>query len=124
MSPETTVDRRTFLKAAGGAAATASLAGCIGDGGDGGGDGDDGGDGGSGGTLVYARGDHPENYDPQQTTSGEVAKVTNQIFDQLIQFDPGSRAASGRARIPDSLYPSQDSAVRTFSVELFDICKR
>ncbi|PSP97978.1 ABC transporter substrate-binding protein [Halobacteriales archaeon QS_4_70_19] len=93
MSPETTVDRRTFLKAAGGAAATASLAGCIGDGGDGGGDGDDGGDGGSGGTLVYARGDHPENYDPQQTTSGEVAKVTNQIFDQLILFTPGSGGA-------------------------------
>ncbi|WP_425603030.1 ABC transporter substrate-binding protein [Halosolutus gelatinilyticus] len=43
-----------------------------------------------GGTLVYARGDHPENYDPQQTTSGEVAKVTNQIFDQLVKFEPGS----------------------------------
>ncbi|PSQ06343.1 ABC transporter substrate-binding protein [Halobacteriales archaeon QS_4_69_31] len=66
----------------------------TGDGGGGDGDGDgDGGDGdGSGlsGTLVYARGDHPENYDPQQTTSGEVAKVTNQIFDTLIQFTPGS----------------------------------
>jgi len=59
-----------------------------GDGGDGG-DGD-GGDGGMSGTLVYARGDHPENYDPQQTTSGEVAKVTNQIFDTLIQFRAGS----------------------------------
>jgi peptide/nickel transport system substrate-binding protein len=92
MPPEETVDRRTFLKAAGGAAATASLAGCIGDGGDG--SGGDGGDGGSGGgTLVYARGDHPENYDPQQTTSGEVAKVTNQIFDQLITFTPGSGGA-------------------------------
>jgi peptide/nickel transport system substrate-binding protein len=94
MSPEASIDRRTFLKAAGGAAATASLAGCTdtGDGGDGGGDGGDGG-GGGGGTLVYARGDHPENYDPQQTTSGEVAKVTNQIFDQLITFTPGSGGA-------------------------------
>jgi peptide/nickel transport system substrate-binding protein len=108
------VDRRTFLKTAGGAAAAATLAGCSGgdtsnggggssgdggggtetsggDGGDGGGG--DGGDGGSSdmsGTLVYARGDHPENYDPQQTTSGEVAKVTNQIFDQLVGFTPGS----------------------------------
>ena len=77
------VDRRDFLKAAGGAAATASVAGCTGNGGDDGG----------GGTLVYARGDHPENYDPQQTTSGEVAKVTNQIFDTLIQFEAGSGGA-------------------------------
>ena len=86
MHPERDVDRRTFLKAAGGAAATATLAGCTGSpGGGGGGEG--------GGTLVYARGDHPENYDPQQTTSGEVAKVTNQIFDQLILFTPGSGGA-------------------------------
>ena len=42
---------------------------------------------------MYARGDHPENYDPQQTTSGEVAKVTNQIFDQLILFTSGSGGA-------------------------------
>ena len=108
------VDRRTFLKTAGGAAAAVTLAGCSGDGGSG--DGGDGGDGGGGGdtatdtdsggdggggdggggggdmsgTLVYARGDHPTNYDPQQTTSGEVAKVTNQIFDQLVGFTPGS----------------------------------
>ena len=80
MSPDG-VDRRDFLKAAGGAAAAASIAGCT-----------DGG-GGSGGTLVYARGDHPENYDPQQTTSGEVSKVTNQIFDTLIQFEAGSGGA-------------------------------
>ena len=86
MPPERDVDRRTFLKAAGGAAATATLAGCTGaPGGGGGGEG--------GGTLVYARGDHPENYDPQQTTSGEVAKVTNQIFDQLILFTSGSGGA-------------------------------
>ncbi|WP_430503760.1 ABC transporter substrate-binding protein [Haloparvum sp. PAK95] len=77
------LNRRSFLKSAGGAAAAATMtatAGCIGGG--------DGGDG--GGSLVYARGDHPQNYDPQQTTSGEVAKVTNQIFDQLIKFEPGS----------------------------------
>ena len=54
------------------------------------GDGDGDGAGDVSGTLIYARGDHPENYDPQQTTSGEVAKVTNQIFDTLIQFAPGS----------------------------------
>ncbi|MWG34957.1 ABC transporter substrate-binding protein [Halomarina oriensis] len=102
---DTDTSRRTFLKAAGSTAAVASIAGCLG--GDGGGEGDDsngsgdgngstdggggggGGGGQSGGTLVYSRGDHPTNYDPQQTTSGEVAKVTNQIFNQLIQFVPG-----------------------------------
>jgi peptide/nickel transport system substrate-binding protein len=94
------VDRREFLQAAGGAAAAASIAGCPmggngnGDGTENGtdtGNGDGGGDG--GGTLVYARGDHPENYDPQQTTSGEVAKVTNQMFDTPIQFEAGSGGA-------------------------------
>ncbi|PSP95086.1 ABC transporter substrate-binding protein [Halobacteriales archaeon QS_4_62_28] len=111
MQSDDPLGRRDFLKTAGGAAVTVTLAGCAGDGGDGGGeqtgtdteadDGDGGGgemteeDGGDGGggqgqTLVYARGDHPENYDPQQTTSGEVAKVTNQLFDTLIQFAAGS----------------------------------
>jgi len=79
------MDRRDFLKTAGATAAaatTTATAGCISSL-----------TGGGGGSLVYARGDHPENYDPQQTTSGEVAKVTNQIFDQLIQFKPGSGGA-------------------------------
>ena len=75
------VSRRSFLKAAGTAAVAAtSTAGCTGIIGGGGG----------GGTLVYSRGDHPTNYDPQQTTSGEVAKVTNQVFDTTIDFKPGS----------------------------------
>jgi peptide/nickel transport system substrate-binding protein len=75
------VSRRSFLKAAGAATVAAtSTAGCTGLTGGGGG----------GGTLVYSRGDHPQNYDPQQTTSGEVAKVTNQVFDTLIDFKPGS----------------------------------
>ena len=99
------VNRREFLTAAGGAAATVTLAGCSG--GDtpteasteGEGSETDEGDGetegGSSGTLVYARGDHPQNYDPQQTTSGEVSKVTNQIFNQLIQFQPGSGGQLG-----------------------------
>jgi peptide/nickel transport system substrate-binding protein len=80
------MERRDFLKTAGATAAAASTtatAGCISSLTGGGG----------GGSLVYARGDHPENYDPQQTTSGEVAKVTNQIFDTVIQFQPGSGGA-------------------------------
>ncbi|MFC5365469.1 ABC transporter substrate-binding protein [Salinirubrum litoreum] len=106
MSQDDSVDRRRFLKAVGGATATAALAGCqqqdpgtetdTGTDTDGDmddtetetDDGDDSAD--VSGTLVYARGDHPTNYDPQQTTSGEVAKVTNQIFDQLVGFVPGS----------------------------------
>ncbi|WP_435197363.1 ABC transporter substrate-binding protein [Natronomonas sp. EA1] len=111
------VGRRRFLKTAGATVTAATaLAGCSSSddsgggggggnggsgGGSGGGGGDDGGDdGGSGGSLIYARGDHPQNYDPQQTTSGEVAKVTNQIFDTLIQFVPGSggRLTDGLAK--------------------------
>ncbi|WP_018256366.1 ABC transporter substrate-binding protein [Halomicrobium katesii] len=109
MQSDDPLGRRDFLRAAGAGAVTVTLAGCAGDDGDDetpteGGDeqmetdeaattaeGDDGGDDTAGDqTLVYARGDHPENYDPQQTTSGEVAKVTNQIFDTLIQFAAGS----------------------------------
>ncbi|MFB6072528.1 MAG: ABC transporter substrate-binding protein [Halobacterium sp.] len=76
------VSRRSFLKAAGTATVAAtSTAGCTGI---------IGGGGGGGGTLIYSRGDHPTNYDPQQTTSGEVAKVTNQVFDTCIDFKPGS----------------------------------
>ncbi|MHB9287643.1 ABC transporter substrate-binding protein [Halobacteriales archaeon Cl-PHB] len=71
----------SFPRAAGAATVAAtSTAGCMGIFGGGGG----------GGTLVYSRGDHPTNYDPQQTTSGEVAKVTNQVFDTPIDFKPGS----------------------------------
>jgi len=67
--------------------ATSSLTGCLGDDGDGGGGG-----GGDGGTLRYGRSAHSETLDPQNTTSGEVAKVTNQIYDGLIDFEPGGAA--------------------------------
>ena len=81
MSSDSQLDRRSFLQAAGGAAASAALVSTASA---------DASAAQQGGTLVYARGDHPENYDPQQTTSGEVAKVTNQIFDTLIAFEPGT----------------------------------
>jgi len=80
------VSRRSFLKAAGtatvAATATGSIAGCLGGGG--------GGDGGS--TLRYGRGSHSSTLDPQNTTSGEVAKVTNQAYETLIGFQPGEAA--------------------------------
>jgi peptide/nickel transport system substrate-binding protein len=101
--------RRSFLKNAGGAAvATASitsLAGCGGGGGNGtdastdteaddGGDSDteteaDDGGGGDTQTLRYGRGAHSSTLDPQNTTSGEVAKVTNQAYEGLLAFQPG-----------------------------------
>jgi peptide/nickel transport system substrate-binding protein len=110
MSSDTDADRRSFLKAAGGAAAAAAVAGCLGGGpgndsgggngsggngsggngsGGGGGNQSGGGGGGGGGTLVYARGSHSPTLDFQNTTSGEVAKVTEQIYDTLINFKPG-----------------------------------
>ncbi|WP_458189126.1 ABC transporter substrate-binding protein [Haladaptatus sp. NG-WS-4] len=84
-SRDKVTDRRNFLKAAGGAAAAATVAGCIG--GESGGDGD--GDGDGGGQLTYARGSNSKTLDFQNTTSGEDAKVTNQIYDTLIAFKPG-----------------------------------
>ncbi len=109
MATDDSLKRRSFLKAAGGATAAATLAGCTG----GGGEGDatttdatdetdttSGGEetdettteedaGSSGGTLTYARGSDSATLDFQNTTSGEVAKVTNQMYDSLIQFKPG-----------------------------------
>jgi peptide/nickel transport system substrate-binding protein len=82
------IDRRSFLKVAGGAAAaaTTATAGCVGGG------------GGSGGTLRYGRGADSSTLDPQATTSGEVAKVTNQIFDTLVTFKPeGASLTQGLA---------------------------
>ncbi|ELZ08529.1 family 5 extracellular solute-binding protein [Halovivax asiaticus JCM 14624] len=58
-----------------------SLAGCLSNNSDGDGSGD--------GTLRYGRSAHSGTLDPQNTTSGEVAKVTNQIYDGLLNFAPG-----------------------------------
>ncbi len=55
--------------------------------------GEDGNDnGGEGGTLTYGRGAASDTLDPQGSTSGEVAKVTNQVYDALIGFEPGGSA--------------------------------
>ncbi|RLM89819.1 ABC transporter substrate-binding protein [Halobellus sp. Atlit-38R] len=101
--------RREFLKRAGGATvATASittLAGCGGGNDDTETETDAGGDTGDGDTetegdtgdgegeettrLRYGRGAHSSTLDPQNTTSGEVAKVTNQAYDGLISFQVG-----------------------------------
>ncbi|WP_121744527.1 ABC transporter substrate-binding protein [Natronorubrum halophilum] len=78
------VSRRSFLKSAGSATVVAtaatSISGCLGDSGNG------------SGTLRYGRSSHSETLDPQGATSGEVAKVTNQIYDGLIGFEPGEAA--------------------------------
>ncbi|WP_276299811.1 ABC transporter substrate-binding protein [Halorussus lipolyticus] len=84
-SNDTSVSRRSLLKAAGGAAASASVAGYV----------DTGGaeevqQEGGGGTLTFARGNDSGTLDPQNTTSGEDVKVTNQIYDRLIEFEPGT----------------------------------
>ncbi len=79
--------RRSFLKAAGtatvAATTTTSVAGCMGGGS---------GDGDGGGTLRYGRGAHSSTLDPQNTTSGEVSKVTNQAYETLVAFKPGEAA--------------------------------
>lgn len=77
------------MKAAGGAAAAVTLAGCIGGGGGNGGNGGGGNDTKLSGTLVYSRGAPSGTLDPQNTTDGEDAKVTNQVYDSPIKFIPG-----------------------------------
>ncbi|RDZ41371.1 ABC transporter substrate-binding protein [Haloferax sp. Atlit-47N] len=96
------VSRRRFLTAAGTAAATAALAGCSGGGGEEttteSGEGTTEGetdqteqteDDGSNSVLRYGRGSHSPTLDFQNSTSGEVAKVTEQLYDTLINFEPG-----------------------------------
>jgi len=74
------VDRRSFLKLAGGAAATATLAGCAG--GDGGGEGTDDGTGtgtdGGGGTATEGEGTQTEQPEPQ--TREEYLQRANQVL--------------------------------------------
>jgi peptide/nickel transport system substrate-binding protein len=71
-----------LLKAAGGAAASASVAGYV----DTGRTDDVQQDG--GGTLTFARGNDSGTLDPHNTTSGEDVKVINQLYDTLIDFEP------------------------------------
>jgi peptide/nickel transport system substrate-binding protein len=71
-----------LLKAAGGAAASASVAGYV----DTGRTDDVQQDG--GGTLTFARGNDSGTLDPHNTTSGEDVKVINQMYDTLIDFEP------------------------------------
>jgi peptide/nickel transport system substrate-binding protein len=81
-SNDTSVSRRSFLTAVGGAAATASVSGYVET------------DTASevaqqeGGTVTFARGNDSGTLDPQNTTSGEDVKVINQMYDTLIDFEP------------------------------------
>ncbi|MFB6109833.1 MAG: ABC transporter substrate-binding protein [Halodesulfurarchaeum sp.] len=83
---EQNTSRRTFLKSVGAAAGAVSIAGCAG--GNGGGTTTGTGDGQGGGTLTYARGAPSSTLDPQNTTSGEDAKVIVQIHNTLIEWVP------------------------------------
>jgi peptide/nickel transport system substrate-binding protein len=74
------VDRREFLKAAGGATAAVAGVGVA--------DTVGAQDGGGGGTLTFSRGNDSGTLDPQNTTSGEDRKVTAQVYDTLIEFEP------------------------------------
>lgn len=83
--------RRTFLKATGATVATVSVAGCTGS------PKDNSTSDGSGpsGTLTYSRGAGNTTLDIHVTTSGEDVKVTNQIYDKLIDFKPGQNQITG-----------------------------
>jgi peptide/nickel transport system substrate-binding protein len=89
------VDRRGFLKAAGGATIAATMAGCAGGGGGEETTTEEGGDGEDTSRVVYARGSDSTTLDAQATTTGEDAKVTNQVYDKLIHFEPGETTLVG-----------------------------
>ncbi|UPM42375.1 ABC transporter substrate-binding protein [Halocatena salina] len=91
MEADGTHSRRTFLKAAGATVATVSVAGCTGSPND---TGSNSGDGPSG-TLTYSRGAGNSTLDFHITTSGEDVKVTNQIYDKLVDFKPGQNQITG-----------------------------
>jgi peptide/nickel transport system substrate-binding protein len=89
VSRETATDtatRRGFLKAVGGGAAATTLSGLASA------------DTSStdrqaatrqqGTVVTFARGNDSGTLDPQNTTSGEDVKVTNQVYDTLIEFEP------------------------------------
>jgi len=80
---DTNLGRRRFLTAVGGAAATVSLTRYATE------RGVAASQQGQGSVLTYARGNDSGTLDPQNTTSGEDAKVTNQMYETLIQFKPG-----------------------------------
>ncbi|WP_158055415.1 ABC transporter substrate-binding protein [Halorussus halophilus] len=82
-SKDTSISRRSFLKAAGGAAATASVTGYVGNDAEATNATQQG-----GGSVTYARGNDSGTLDPQNTTSGEDVKVINQMYDTLIDFEP------------------------------------
>ena len=114
------VDRRTFLKLAGGAGATVAVAGCTGDGGDGGGtttttggdggttttagdgDGGDGGDGdGDGGTesfeLVVTQGQMDSGLDPQDHSETPTDNIVRQAYEGLLDRDAEGAVIEGLA---------------------------
>ncbi|WP_330631168.1 ABC transporter substrate-binding protein [Halocatena halophila] len=80
--------RRSFLKATGGTIAAVSLAGCSGSTDESGGT-DGGSSGEASGTINYARGAATKSLDLHKIDDGESVKVTNQIYDKLVQFVPG-----------------------------------
>ena len=89
MASDDSLKRRSFLKAAGGATAAASLAGCTGGDSDGQGTTTTTTDDGESTLLTYGRGSGSTTLDPQATTTGEDAKVLNQVYDRLVGFKPG-----------------------------------
>lgn len=56
--------------------------------------------------LVYARGEDAESLDPQAIDDGESVKVTDQIFETLVAFAPGS--CDLEPGLAESWTPSED----------------
>ena len=110
------INRRDFLKLGGAGLAGATLLGVAGCGGGEqvGGGGGSGGSGG-GGTFTYGRGADSVSLDPVNATDGESFAVTRQIFDGILEFEPGTTdpVASLATEIPQ---PEQGG--RRYTIDL------
>ncbi|XVH32108.1 ABC transporter substrate-binding protein [Haloferacaceae archaeon DSL9] len=110
------VNRRTYLKFAGGAAATAALAGCVGepgeeedDGNQTGGDGDGEGDQPESGELRITQGTQPTTLDPQNHNDTPTYNVIDQAYEGLLSRSPDSEIVE---QLATDYTRDSDSAIR------------
>ena len=96
------LSRRDFLRLSGAGLTGAALLGVAGCGGGEQVGGGQGGGGGGGGTFTYGRGADSVTLDPVHATDGESFAVTRQIFDGILEFEPGTTdpVAALAAEIP------------------------
>ncbi|PLK20610.1 ABC transporter substrate-binding protein [Natronobacterium gregoryi] len=106
------LERRSFLKATGGAAGALALAGCVGE--EPGDDDDDGVEGGQDGVLNLVNATITS-LDPIQSTDTASGRVVRQIFESLTHFPNGTTDLE--TRLADGYELSDDGLTYTFDIK-------